>query len=85
MPMRVEPTADAAKLEAAFARGDFAAVRANAHGIRSDSASSEEDRATADRYLQRIAAPPAARFALILTAALVLLLSGYFALVHAPH
>lgn len=69
-------------LEAAFDRGDFATVRSLAHAIRSEASSTEAERATADDYLRRIEPPPAARFALWLTATLVTVLSVYFALLH---
>lgn len=68
-----------ARLEQAFARGDFADVRRLAAQARD-----EHERELAARYVARTAPPPAVRFALGLTLALVLVLSTFFAFLRHP-
>lgn len=72
---------DAQDLASPFERGNFAAVRARANAILSDPNATEDDRKLALDYRGRTEPPGAARFALLVTLALVTILSVYFAFV----
>lgn len=62
----------------AFELGDYARVRREAMVVRDDEEASAEEREEAREFLRKIAPSSAVRFAVLVTAILVLVLSLYF-------